>query len=54
MSRRPLAKAITASLQPWTDGRFEPWWLGSTVFAGMDEFIWSWNGEAYEAIGLGA
>lgn len=54
MSRRPLARAVTAALHPWTEGRFEVWWLGSVVFAGMDEFLWSWNAEDYESIGLSA
>jgi hypothetical protein len=54
MTRRALARAITASLWPWTEGRFEVWWLGSCVMAGHDEFLWSWNAEVYEAVGLTA
>lgn len=38
MTRRPLARAITASLWPWTEGRFEVWWLGSCQDAGHDEW----------------
>lgn len=54
MSRRPLDAAIAAVVWPWTDGRLSPWWFGSTVFSGIDEFVWSWNSEDYESIGLSA